>query len=158
MRTGLPALALIGGVASFGASGLSLALFGAGIPFVLASLLAACFAGATVYAAGRWALPQTSLPPSRETDPSFHNLTVEQRLHLLEKRTATLRHKLRGVLSPALMVSDRLLKNDDPAIRRAGDAVVRSIERATALIVRNKQEISAQKDAATPPQTDEPTR
>ncbi len=47
---------------------------------------------------------------------------------------SALRHELRGALSPALMVSDRLLRNDDPLIRRAGDAVVRSIDRATALI------------------------
>ena len=45
-----------------------------------------------------------------------------------------LRHELRGALSPALMVSDRLLRSEDPLIRRAGDAVVRSVERATALI------------------------
>lgn len=137
MRTGLPALALVGGAASFGASGLSLALLGLGLPFVLASLLAAGCAGLVIYAAGRWTLARISVAPGNE-----------QRVHELEQTSADLRHELRGVLSPAMMVSDRLLKSDDPAIQRAGQAVVRSIERATELIVQNKKDIVG--DAAAP--------
>ena len=57
----------------------------------------------------------------------------------VEARAATLRHDLRGVLSPALMVTDRLLSNPDPAIQRAGQAIVRSVDRATALIQASKE-------------------
>src|SRR5206468_11372160 len=64
---------------------------------------------------------------------------LEARIRQLEESSAHLRHDLRGVLSPALMMADRLLRNEDPAIRRAGQAVVRSVERATTLIVENKK-------------------
>jgi hypothetical protein len=36
------------------------------------------------------------------------------------------------------MMSDRLLKHDDPAVQRAGSAVVKSIDRATALLADSK--------------------
>ena len=56
----------------------------------------------------------------------------------MQAQTAALRHDLRGALSPALMVSDRLIAHADPAVRRAGEAVVRSIERAAALVSATK--------------------
>ena len=52
----------------------------------------------------------------------------------MDAATATLRHNLRGALSPALMMADRMAAHADPAVQRAGQIVVRSIERATALI------------------------
>ncbi|MDP9096954.1 MAG: hypothetical protein M3N26_10470 [Pseudomonadota bacterium] len=140
MRSGLPALAVIGGVASFGASGLSVALLGIGLPFVLASLLGAACTGLLIYVAGRWTAQRVPAPDS------------EHRVHQLEQRSADLRHELRGVLSPAMMVSDRLLKNDDPAIQRAGQAVVRSIERATELIVQNKKDTGGPAAPRPPPE------
>ncbi len=45
-----------------------------------------------------------------------------------------IRHDMRGALSPALLLADRLLNHADPAVKRAGDIVVRSIERAASLI------------------------
>ena len=45
-----------------------------------------------------------------------------------------LRHDLRGALSPALLTSDRLLANTDPAVRRAGEIMVRCVEKAAALL------------------------
>jgi hypothetical protein len=44
---------------------------------------------------------------------------------------AVLRHDLRGLLSPALMVSDRLMAHGDPAVRRAGEVVVKTVQRLT---------------------------
>jgi hypothetical protein len=41
-----------------------------------------------------------------------------------------LRHDLRGILSPALLVSDRLLSHETPYVRRAGEVMVRTVERA----------------------------
>ncbi len=45
---------------------------------------------------------------------------------------SALRHDLRGILSPALLMSDRLIAHPDPAIQRAGDVILRTVERATA--------------------------
>lgn len=45
-----------------------------------------------------------------------------------------LRHDIRGALSPALLTADRLLVHQDPAVQRAGDIVVRAVERASALL------------------------
>jgi hypothetical protein len=45
-----------------------------------------------------------------------------------------LRHDLRGVLSPALLTADRLLTNNDPAVKRAGQMMVLAVERASALL------------------------
>lgn len=52
----------------------------------------------------------------------------------LRKRSSTLRHDMRGVLSPALLVSDRLLTHEDAHVRRAGEVMTRTVERATQLL------------------------
>ncbi len=49
----------------------------------------------------------------------------------LRRQLASLRHDLRGILSPALLVSDRLLGNEDAAVRRAGEVMIRTVERVT---------------------------
>ncbi len=51
-----------------------------------------------------------------------------------QKRLDRLRHDVRGALSPALLSVDRLLASDDPATRRSGEIIIRSVERATALL------------------------
>ena len=45
-----------------------------------------------------------------------------------------LRHDLRGAMSPVLLVADRLTAHPDPAVKRSGDIMVRTVERATALL------------------------
>jgi len=45
-----------------------------------------------------------------------------------------LRHDIRGALSPALLTADRLLANRDPAVQRAGDIIVRAVEKVSALL------------------------
>jgi hypothetical protein len=45
-----------------------------------------------------------------------------------------LRHDIRGALSPALLTADRLLANRDPAVQRAGDIIVRAVEKVAALL------------------------
>ncbi len=52
------------------------------------------------------------------------------RLAALEAATATLRHDLRGMLAPALLVADRLLAHEDPKVVKAGETVVKSVRRA----------------------------
>jgi hypothetical protein len=45
-----------------------------------------------------------------------------------------LRHDVRGALSPALLTADRLLSHADPAVQRAGDIMVRAVEKTAALL------------------------
>jgi signal transduction histidine kinase len=58
------------------------------------------------------------------------------RLAALGTAVAKINHDLRGILSPALLTAERLQMNQDPAIKRAGDTLVRAVERATELVRR----------------------
>jgi hypothetical protein len=137
MLTGPLRQSIFAGVAALGAIGLALALVGLGLPFVLAALVAAWAAGLAQYAALRTAAPVAPVPPvAVPTTPPVEALV--QQLDDYRRHTAALRHDLRGVLSPALMMSDRLIKHPDAAVQRAGNAVVRSIDRATALLAESK--------------------
>lgn len=149
MLSGLPVLSLVGGAAAFGATGAVLALMGAGVPFLLASVIAAVCTALLIYGVGQ-------ILPDPERGHGSGAADLESRIRMLDESSAHLRHDLRGVLSPALMMADRLLRNEDPAIRRAGQAVVRSVERATTLIAENKKRSLAavgksEADAAAPP-------
>ena len=117
---------LVGAASAFGASGAVLALMGAGTPFLPAALGAAACAGLVLY----------GLMPAAITAPG--HAAAQAHIDALEERASSFRHDLRGALSPALIVSDRLIASSDPAIRRAGEAVVRSIEQASALIAASK--------------------
>ncbi len=57
------------------------------------------------------------------------------RLAELEATTSTLRHDLRGMLAPALIVIDRLLEHADPKVVKAGETVVQAIKRAEERLV-----------------------
>lgn len=61
-------------------------------------------------------------------------------IHLAELRAqvSSLRHDLRGILSPALLTADRLVNSEDPAIRKAGEVVIRTVERAAARLAESK--------------------
>lgn len=56
----------------------------------------------------------------------------------VRSQLSSLRHDLRGILSPTLLVADRLTSSADPGIRRAGDVMVRTVERATARLAEHK--------------------
>ena len=47
-----------------------------------------------------------------------------------------LRHDLRGILSPALLLADRLSTSDDPLARRTAEAMIVTIERAEQVLAR----------------------
>ncbi len=117
---------LVGAASAFGASGAVLALIGAGAPFLLAALGASACAGLVLY----------GLMRAESAAPG--DAAAQARIDALQAQVSNLRHDLRGALSPALIVSDRLIANADPAIRRAGETVVRSIEQASALIIASK--------------------
>jgi len=122
-------IALIGAGSAFGTSGAVLALMGIGAPFLLAALGVSACAGLLLYGV---------MPRPGPTALSY--AAIQARVDAIEAQTASLRHDLRGVLSPALIVSDRLAVSADPAVRKAGEAVIRSIERASALIAASRPE------------------
>jgi len=132
-------IAALSAAASFGATGASMALSGAGVPLLLAQLGMGVCAGLLVYAMARGTLMSRD-----EAGPA----EMAGRAEAAEARSAELRHDLRGAMSPALMVADRLVDHTDPAVSKAGDTIVRSIERATALISASKPHPAA---AAEPP-------
>ena len=117
---------LAGAASAFGASGAVLALMGVGAPFLLAALGASAWVG----------LVLCGLMPAATTAPE--HAAAQARIDAIEASAASLRHDLRGALSPALILSDRLVASSDPATRKAGEAVVRSIEQASALIAASK--------------------
>ena len=124
-------LAIACSVLAFAAATSALVLADTGVPLLLAALGPSAIAGAVMFAATR----------SLQAPPKVNTQAVEAlrcQVGQLETAASALRHDLRGVLSPALMVADRLVSNPDPAVRRAGDAVVRSVDRATALLTASK--------------------
>ncbi len=60
-------------------------------------------------------------------------LTQKGHLAAMGTAVAKINHDLRGALSSALMVSDRLESSDDPQVRKLAPTVIASIERAVAL-------------------------
>ena len=53
-----------------------------------------------------------------------------------------LRHDIRGALSPVLLVADRLVNHADPAVKRSGDIMVRTVERATSLLAEHAEAVA----------------
>lgn len=60
-------------------------------------------------------------------------LTQKAHLAALGTAVAKINHDLRGVLSSALVVSDRLEQSEDPEVRKLAPTVIASIERAVVL-------------------------
>jgi signal transduction histidine kinase len=55
------------------------------------------------------------------------------RLAALGTAVAKVNHDLRGILSPAMLTAERLQNHGDPGVKRAGDILMRAVERATEL-------------------------
>ena len=55
---------------------------------------------------------------------------AEARLVELAREASQMRHDLRGILSPAMLTADRLTMSQDPVARRAGEAMIATVERA----------------------------
>ena len=137
-------ISLLGAGLAFSAAFETLALLGLGIPMLIGAVIAAASAGLVLHAALDWKVgrPMAALQAELQATHALNSSAdsaAQAHLADVEARAASLRHDLRGVLSPALMVTDRLLSNPDPAIQRAGQAIVRSVDRATALIQASKE-------------------
>jgi hypothetical protein len=55
--------------------------------------------------------------------------SADVRVEQLEKLVSTLRHDLRGLITPPLLIADRLKMNSDPAIQRSGIVIATAVER-----------------------------
>ncbi len=53
-----------------------------------------------------------------------------------EQSMSRLRHDLRGILSPALLLADRLSMSGDPLVRRTAEAMISTVERAEQALAR----------------------
>ena len=115
--------ALVCGVVTLVATAAASASIGLFVPGLLAGLAAGIVAGAVVFLLGR------------EGEPAG-----DGRLQEALAANSQLRHDIRGALSPALLVSDRLTGHKEPGVVKAGDTVVRAVQRATEILEANKKD------------------
>lgn len=59
---------------------------------------------------------------------------AQSRVDELERLVSDLRHDLRGAISPAALIADRLRQSDDPAVQRSGKTVGIVVERVLAIL------------------------
>jgi len=70
----------------------------------------------------------------------------------LRRRLQSLRHDLRGALSPAMLSADRLTMHQDEKVQRAANVVMASLDRSTALLVDPAREVRQADDQAPRPE------
>jgi hypothetical protein len=54
---------------------------------------------------------------------------TQARIEELEKLVSALRHDLRGAITPAALIADRLRQNSDPAVQRSAARIAEVVER-----------------------------
>ena len=59
---------------------------------------------------------------------------AQSRVEELERLVAELRHDLRGAISPAALIADRLRQSNDPATQRSGKTIGLVVERVLAIL------------------------
>ena len=113
----------------------------ASVPGMLAALLAAAVAGWTVHAAlashviqplrrlAAWVQPGATDELATLESALEASQQRSERLAELEAQTASLRHDVRNMLSPALLSADRLTGHDDPTVAKAATVIVRAVDR-----------------------------
>ena len=138
------ALAILSAVLAFGATGAALAFTTAGVPFLVATAATSAMLGVVLHAV----LRRQPMPMSTSTSEQHGEAAALVQLEAYRDYTMALRHDIRGVLSPALMMSDRLINHEDKGVQRAGHAVVRSVERVTALLATHKDALALEPEAA----------
>ena len=104
-----------------------------------ASLLLAAI---VVGGAGGWVTARLVIGPIRAIAEEAASLRTDAaqmpdmhaQLAARQTQQRQLRHDIRGALSPALLTADRLLTSGEPGVKRSGEIVVRSVEKAIALL------------------------
>jgi hypothetical protein len=85
--------------------------------------------------------PETGAPEAASAAPGAPQtepVTVTVETDDTNAVIKALRHDLRGILSPAMLIADRLSSHEDPAVQRAGAVVVLTVERAAARLAERK--------------------
>ncbi len=101
-------------------------VFAAGLGIGASLAVAAVVGGVTAAIAAQPSTP-ASAPSAALPQPAPGPIDAD--------KLSRLRHDLRGVLSPALLTADRLLaSSDDPAVRRAAETMIETIDRATRIL------------------------
>ncbi|HVC59453.1 MAG TPA: hypothetical protein VND19_03680 [Acetobacteraceae bacterium] len=59
---------------------------------------------------------------------------AQSRVRDLEQLVSELRHDLRGAVSPAVLIADRLRQNNDPAVQRSGKTIGVVVDRVLAIL------------------------
>ncbi len=59
---------------------------------------------------------------------------ARSRAEVLELLVSELRHDLRGAISPAALIADRLRQSSDPAVQRSGKTISVVVERVLAIL------------------------
>ncbi len=59
---------------------------------------------------------------------------AQSRVEELERLVSDLCHDLRGAMSPAVLVADRLRQSSDPAVQRSGKTIDMVVERVLAIL------------------------
>ena len=59
---------------------------------------------------------------------------ARSRVEVLERLVSELRHDLRGAISPAALIADRLRQNSDPIVQRSGKTISVVVERVLAIL------------------------
>ncbi len=54
--------------------------------------------------------------------------TLQNRVDQLEAFVASLRHDIRGLITPAALVADRLMLSGDPAIQHSARTIIQVVE------------------------------
>jgi hypothetical protein len=64
---------------------------------------------------------------------------AQSRIEELERLVSELRHDLRGAISPAALIADRLRQSNDPAMQRSGKTIDIVVERVLAILDATRQ-------------------
>ena len=72
--------------------------------------------------------------PVRTMGGQYMDDAAPPRVAELERLVSELRHDLRGAISPAALIADRLRQNTDPAVQRSGKTIGIVVERVLAIL------------------------
>jgi hypothetical protein len=108
-------------------------------------LAAYSLAGFLVGAATCWVLLRPSAEEAAREAENFRaaleaSKEASDQVNALIGATSRLRHDLNGILSPTLLTADHLLAHEDPTVRRAGEIMVKTVERASARLAETRDQ------------------
>jgi signal transduction histidine kinase len=70
--------------------------------------------------------------------------TLNARIKALERLVSVLRHDIRGALSSARLVTDRLHQHPDPAVQRSAGVIERAIQRVLDVLAESQKSVPPQ--------------